>query len=181
MASISFSEATNDKEGKEAREFASAVLTGTAIGRSLQDALQSLAQQDAEEPENDSDSDDSATKPPIHEIRTKPLVTMTESCQESILQSFRTRVAQTNRQDSAPLGLLQGKCDFHNRYGQNWMISLDQVKLKERPQKFSKRKRENRPSLWDRDMDNPKRHNGKQTKEVILKKKVQLLAYGDVA
>ena len=61
------------------------------------------------------------------------------------------------------------------------MISLDQVKLKERPQKFSKRKRENRPSLWDRDMDNPKRHNGKQTKEVILKKKVQLLAYGDVA
>ena len=75
--------------------------------------------------------------------------------------------------------LLMGNCDFHNRYGQIWMIALDQVKLKERPQKFSKRKRENRPSLWDRDNDKHKKH-AKNQKEIDLKKKVQLLAYGDV-
>ena len=102
MASISFSEAT-DKEAKEAREFASAVLTGTAIGRSLQDALHSLAQEDIDRSEAENDSDDSATheQPPVHEVRTKPLVTMTETCQESILHSFRTGVAQTNNQNAA--------------------------------------------------------------------------------
>ena len=189
MASI-VSEKT-DEEG-EAREFASAVLTGTVIGRSLQDALQSLSREDTVEKNiyANEDIDDSA--PPIQEIIPKrttatatATVKMTDECLDKILESFREGVVQSKTHpetNMAPRALMKGRCDSYNRYGRNWMVAMDTVKLKERPTKFRKRRRDDRPSLWDRDDDidvDAKEQNSK--KEIVLNEKVQLLAYGDVA
>lgn len=184
----------SDKQEKEAREFASAVLTGTIIGRSLQDALRSLQREDsrvvetsdATETADSEDEDD----PPIREVVPKPststsssTVKMNDGCMGNILQAFQEGIVQSQihrfpEKDGAPRVLVKGRCDSYNRYGQNWMVAMDSVKLKARPTKFRKRRRNDRPSLWDRDNDD--NHKNPQ-REVVLKEKIQLLAYGDIA
>jgi len=180
----------SDKQEKEAREFASAVLTGTVIGRSLQDALQSLQREDSQIVET-SDADETFNSededgPPIREVVPKPptSVKMTGGCMDSILQAFQEGISASKihcfpEKDGAPRVLVKGRCDSYNRYAQNWMVAMDSVKLKGRPTKFRKRRRDDRPSLWDRDDDDNKNKNTQ--KEIVLKEKIQLLAYGDIA
>ena len=189
---------SSEKENKEAREFASAVLTGTVIGRSLQDALLSLSQEDVEdqaagnpaqstrpcvdginEDENEDDSDYS--KPPHKEPTC--VVRMNIQSMNRIIKSFgeaaaESRICNEPDKDSAPRALLKGRCDHYNKYGQNWMVSMDQVRIKARPNSFMKRRRDDRPSLWDRDDD---RTATTTKKEIVVKEKIQLLAYGDIS
>jgi hypothetical protein len=192
MAST-ITEKEDNKKDREAREFASALLTGTVIGRSLQDALQSLSREDAADltavrnpmhvSEEESGSESDSNGPPVREVLRKPIVTMNGESVDKILQSFREGVAESRirhnpEKDRAPRAVLKGRCDCYNRYGQNWMVAMDTVKLKARPTKFTKRRRDDRPSLWDRDDDG----GGRTTqKETILNKKIQLLVYGDIA
>ena len=167
----------DNKNEKEAREFASAVLTGTIIGRTLQDALRSLEQEDTQIVDTDkANAEGDEEKPPIGEVTTTATIQMNGECVQGILESFEQGVAKTRIHTSkAPRVLLKGRCDSYNRYGQNWMVAMDSVKLKERPTKFRKRRRDDRPSLWDRDDDD----NNNAEKEV--EGEVQLLAYGDIA
>lgn len=167
----------DNKKEKEAREFASAVLTGTIIGRTLQDALYSLEQEDTQIVETDkANAEGEEEKPPIREVATTATIQMNGECVQGILESFQQSVAKKHIPTiKAPRVLLKGRCDFYNRYGQNWMVTMDSVKLKERPTKFRKRRRDDRPSLWDRDDDD------KNNIEKDVEGKVQLLAYGDIA
>eukprot|EP00533_Pseudo-nitzschia_delicatissima_P008936 CAMPEP_0116089420 /NCGR_PEP_ID=MMETSP0327-20121206/6414_1 /TAXON_ID=44447 /ORGANISM="Pseudo-nitzschia delicatissima, Strain B596" /LENGTH=175 /DNA_ID=CAMNT_0003580607 /DNA_START=106 /DNA_END=634 /DNA_ORIENTATION=+ len=168
----------DSKKEKESREFASAVLTGTIIGRTLQDALRSLEEEDTQTFEIDkANAEGEEEKPPIREVATTATIQMNGKCVQGILESFQQGVAKKKHSylQSSP-GIAQGKVDSYNRYSQNWMVSMDSVKLKERPTKFRKRRRDDRPSLWDRDDDN---NNNNTEKEV--EGKVQLLAYGDIA
>lgn len=185
---------TSEKENREAREFASAVLTGTVIGRSLQDALRSLSEEDAKNPTGENteevdrrrghdtkdggeegDGDSSVKRNACH-------VRMNDQSVERILKSFEeaiseSRICHEPDKDSAPHVLLKGRCDHYNKYGQNWMVSMDQVRIKARPTKFVKRRRDDRPSLWDRDDD---REVTARKKEMVMKEKLQLLVYGDM-
>ncbi|VEU43591.1 unnamed protein product [Pseudo-nitzschia multistriata] len=189
---------SSEKDTKEAREFASAVLTGTVIGRTLQDALRSLSEEDSD----DHATDEYATKSDGTQARAdgidedtedggdgdgvqdeKCAVRMDSQSMNRILKSFQEAVVESrlcHKPDNgkAPRGLLKGRCDYFNRYGQNWMVLMDEVQIKARPQKFTKRRRDDRPSLWDRDDDK----TAKTTKkEIVVKEKMQLLAYGDIS
>lgn len=195
------SEKENDKEELDALEFASAVLTGTVIGRSLGRALESLASEDSECParslpahdsEDGSDKNDGSSSDtdmhsaPVRDIRLikqslPSVVRMDGSVADEILRAFRegiadSRISHRPEADGAPQILLRGRCDHYNRYGQNWMVAMDSVKLKARPNKFTKRRRDDRPSLWDRDDDG----GTASEKELQLNEKIQLLACGDI-
>lgn len=231
------SSSMSEKEDKESREFTSAVLTGTVIGRTLQDALQYLveagdnedrearhsrshakasttAEQEANRAGDDEEGDihhgDSHAGPPVSEVLQKlPTVRMNSYTMGKILGSFEEGIAETklrhkqqqqqyqkqqqpdnnnNNTPQAPLALLRGRCDYFNRYGRNWMISMDKVRLKERPTKFTKRRRNDRPSLWDRDGDGASAHGEENgdgaarapNKEIVVGETIQLLAYGDL-
>ena len=195
MASTISEKEDTKKKDREAREFASALITGTVIGRSLQDALQSLSSEDAGDPttvrtpmhvsEEESESESDSNGPPVREVLRKPIVKMNGESVDKILQSFREGVAESRihhnpEKDRTPRALLKGRCDCYNRYGQNWMVAMDKVKLKARPTKFTKRRRDDRPSLWDRDDDDDAGGRTAQ-KEIVLNKKIQLLVYGDIA
>ena len=65
----------NDKKVKESREFAWAVQSGTVIGRSLQDALHSLSNEDA----NEGSDGESDSRPPIRFVAQGPLVKMSKT------------------------------------------------------------------------------------------------------
>ena len=193
---------SSEKEIKEAREFASAVLTGTVIGRSLQDALHSLIQEDIEaqavgnltqstrpcvdviNEDNEDDDGNGSDHIKSSQKDLKCVVRMNKQSTNQILKSFGEAVAESRichepDKDSAPRALLKGRCDHYNKYGQNWMVSMDQVRIKARPTKFTKRRRDDRPSLWDRDDDRTTTTTTK--KEVDVKEKIQLLAYGDIS
>jgi len=155
------------------QELVSSVLTGTVIGRSLQEALQSLEEEDK--------YDDNAG---LSKNDGKRLVKMNTATVDQIIKSFGEAVAESkigpsesvNNNALAPRVLLKGRCDSYNKYGRNWMVSMDKVRIKARPIKFTKRRRGDRPSLWDRDDDG----NTSMTKEITVKEKMQLLAYGDI-
>jgi len=172
-----------------ARELSSAVLTGTVIGRSLIEALHSLRQEDegyrTTKPVDDNDNDDGGvedeedqTTSSFQKKDEKNSVRMDTKSMDRIIKSFGEAVAETD-QDSAPRALLRGRCDYYNKFGQNWMISVDQVRIKSRPTKFTKRRRNDRPSLWDRDDDGTAKTTTTE-KEIPVKGKIQLLAYGDL-
>jgi len=166
----------NDKKTKESKEFAWAVQSGTVIGRSLQDALHSLSNEDA----NEGSDGESDSRPPVRFVAQGPLVKMSKTSINKILQSFRDGVAESNichhpKKDGAPQALLKGRCDYYNRYGQNWMVAIDKATLKVRPIEFIKRSRDNKTSLWDRDDDRV----ASTKREIVLNQKIQLLAYGD--
>uniref|UniRef100_A0A7S4AX42 Uncharacterized protein n=1 Tax=Pseudo-nitzschia australis TaxID=44445 RepID=A0A7S4AX42_9STRA len=185
------------KENKDAGEFASAVLTGTVIGRTLQDALRSLSEEDTEDPateyatkldrprgdginEEKEDEGDHDTRP--YENK-KKIVRMDKQSMGRIIRSFQeavtgSRICHEPDKDSAPRALLKGRCDYYNKYGQNWMVVMDQVRIKARPRKFTKRRRDKRPSLWDRDDD---RTATTTKKELVVTEKIQLLAYRDIS
>jgi len=103
---------------------------------------------------------------------------MDNKSMDRIIKSFGEAVAETDH-DSAPRALLRGRCDYYNKFGQNWMISVDQVRIKSRPKKLKKRRRNDRPSLWDRDDDGTAKTTTTE-KEIPVKGKIQLLAYGDL-
>eukprot|EP00536_Pseudo-nitzschia_multiseries_P015444 jgi/Psemu1/299007/fgenesh1_pm.887_\ len=99
-----------------------------------------------------------------------------------IIKSFQeavagSRICHEPGKHSAPRALVKGRCDYYNKYGQNWMVQIDQVQIKTRPRKFTKRRRDDRPSLWDRDDD---RRATTTKRELVLKEKIQILAYGDI-
>ena len=186
-----------EKENKEAREFASAVLTGTVIGRTLQDALRSLSEEDTKDlatehgtksdrpcgdgiNEESEDGRDHDTPPYQNK---KIIVRMDGQSIGRIMKSFQeavteSRICHEPDKDSAPRALLKGRCDYYNKYGQNWMVVMDQVRIKARPRKFTKRRRDERPSLWDRDDD---RTATTTKKELVVTEKIQLLAYRDIS
>mmetsp|Transcript_18627 Transcript_18627/g.52048 ORF Transcript_18627/g.52048 Transcript_18627/m.52048 type:complete len:187 (+) Transcript_18627:844-1404(+) len=182
----------SEKENKEARELASAVLNGTIIGRTLQDALQSLSEEDTAYALTKSDP------PDVHGIDEKNgggdnhaecsdqgdffSVRMDRQSADRITKSFQEAVAESricheSDKDLAPRALVRGRCDYYNKYGQNWMVVIDRAQIKSRPRKFTKRRRDDRPSLWDRDDD---RTAMTTKKELVLRAKIQLLAYGDI-
>ena len=234
----------NNNNHLAAREFASAVLSGTVIGRSLQDALYSLSQEDEkdqsiqppgddndddgdddEEIDDDNDDDDdddddqqqTTTSSQKKKDNKKNHVRMDAHSMDKIVKSFGDAVAESSRiigssspaeceaeadqqqQDllavAPPRALLKGRCKHYNKFGQNWMVSIDQVRIKQRPIKFTKRRRYDRPSLWDRDNDDgiiattttaaaatttTTTATTNKEKEIPVKEKIQLLAYGDI-
>jgi hypothetical protein len=221
----------NNNNNLAAREFASAVLSGTVIGRSLQDALHSLSQEDEkdqssqpgdddDEENGDGDDDDDDQQATTSSKKKKAddkkyIVRMDVHSMDKIIKSFGDAVAESSRKEignsspaeceaeadaddqqqdllavAAPRALLKGRCKHYNKFGQNWMVSIDQVRIKQRPIKFTKRRRNDRPSLWDRDNDDGVITTTSTTtttttttntnKEIPVKEKIQLLAYGDL-
>jgi hypothetical protein len=212
----------NNNNNLAAREFASAVLSGTVIGRSLQDALYYLSQEDEKDQsiqqagddsdgdddegndvgnDNDDDDDQQTTTSSQKKKDDKKIpVRMDVHSMDKIIKSFGDAVAESSRiigssspaeceaeadqqQDLLavvpPRALLKGRCKHYNKFGQNWLVSIDQVLIKQRPIKFTKRRRNDRPSLWDRDNDDGIITTTKE-KEIPVKEKIQLLAYGDL-
>merc|ERR1712007_179264 len=100
-------------------------------------------------------------------------VKMNTTSVDQIIKSFGETVAESNigpsgsvnSNSSAPRVLLKGRCDYYNKFGKNWMVSMDEVRIKARPTKFTKRRRGDRPSLWDRDDDG----NTSTKKEIVVK------------
>lgn len=172
------------------RELASAVLGGTVIGRSLRQALACLVREhhDANDvtqpppsavpgclaqPKNPNDFRENDRSGDNSEGRSN--VSLDRLAVNRILKSFRDAVAETPK-DKAPRALLKGRCNYYNRFNQNWMVSMDDVRLKSRPTKLRKRKRLERASLWDRDETSQG-----EVRITEGKRTLQLLAYGDTA
>lgn len=203
------------------REFASAVLTGTVIGRSLKDALDCLRQEDEENQkqattttiqaaavDTSNNTNICQTEASLSLSNKKNdnngtcVIRMDDTSVEKILQSFGEAVAESRYDDqqslvvgAAPRALLQGRCEYHNKFGHNVIISMDQVRIKSRPVKYRKFFRGDKQSLWDRDNDgsndddsdddrmsnnNNKKKRKKTSNEIAVKETIQLLSYGDV-
>ena len=94
----------------------------------------------------------------------------------SIMRKFGEAMAETqlNEEGSlAPRVLLRGRLDHYNNLGQNWRISIDNVKLQKRPRLLSERPKP-RPSapLWDQ--------NPETLCTLSVDQEIHILGYNDV-
>jgi hypothetical protein len=198
---------TDNSETK--KEISSAVLSGTSLGRCLKMALdQVVSSTDNDDDDDDDGNDDpSATSSPIR---------LDKQAVDNIFNAFGSAAADTSVAASleeetpyvtaatppppphpAPRVLLQGRCKHYNRFGRYWSISIEDVKMKQRPTKFTQKRRGRRASMWDRDeeivfdtkdqegdaatttADNQWRSNNNRQNVVSIDETIELMAYGD--
>jgi hypothetical protein len=180
-------------------ELASAVITGTSLGRCLKMSLEELqgehlANHNNNNNRKDNDNnDDTSSSSSIIRLDKRSVdcilnafgnaAVATTTCSASTTTTTTTNDESITdgsslRPRPPPRVLLRGRCAHYNRYGRYWSISIDNVSMKQRPINIKKRRtKENRSSIWDRDTDD---YTLDESNAIILiKEPIELMAYGD--
>jgi hypothetical protein len=187
------------------KEISSAVLSGTSLGRCLKMALDQVVSSTDNDDDDDDDNDDPSA--------TSSLIRLDKQAVDNIFNAFGSAAADTLVAASleeetpsvtaatppphpAPRVLLQGRCKHYNRFGRYWSISIEDVKMKQRPTKFIQKRRGRRASIWDRDeeivfdttdqeggaattADKQRQSNNTRQNVVSIDETIELMAYGD--
>jgi hypothetical protein len=144
-------------------------------------------QEEAEEQEasqgHDGADDETETQEvaaPNEPLDNEKALVMDQVTADSIMQAFGDSLAESQQrrhrgETAAPAALLKGRLRHYNRHGDKWLIVVDDAEIRERVPLDKKRRKRERPSLWDISQESSPNQAPPSTKCTL-----QLLAYNDI-